>query len=114
MAVLARTPDHARALPAAEKRTSCRLAVPVEGAVVTDRQVVALLAEIRSRGDQQLVVVGSVRLMTVRAIFANRRVLPQHRPALLGVTRVTDVVDGIGDEERSRRRAMPTTLDSAT
>src|SRR5262245_48872838 len=105
MTVLARAANHTRALPSAGESAGSRLAVTVEGTGV-DPRVVALLAEIRSRGDQQLVVVGSVGLVAVDAVLADRRVLPQHRAALLRVARVADVVDRIGVEERSGRRPV--------
>ena len=86
VAVLARASDHARALPATEKRAGGRLSITVERAVVPDGQVVALLAQIRPRGDEELVVIGAVWLVTADAVLTDRRVFPQHRPAFLGVT----------------------------
>ena len=47
---------------------------------------VTLLAETRPRDLQQEVVVGAVRIMAVQAVLGNRRVFPQERSALLGVT----------------------------
>src|SRR4029453_12718876 len=105
MTVLAGAANHARALPSAGEGAGSRLAVTVELAGGYSR-VVALLAEIRSCGDQQLVLVGSVGLMAVDAVLADRRVLPQHRAALLRVARVADVVDRIGVQERSGRRPV--------
>src|SRR5262245_31918368 len=73
---------------------------------MTDRQVVALLTKVGTRPYEQLVVVRTMRLVTVDTTLANGRVLPEERPALFGVAGVADVVDGIGLQQRSRRRAV--------
>ena len=91
--VLTGAPDDAGTLSSSQQRAGGCLPVPVERAVMTDRQVVALLAQVRTRTDEQLVVVGTMRLMTVHTALADRRVFPKERPPLFGVARVTDVVD---------------------
>ena len=73
---------------------------------MTYRQVVALLTQVRTRPDEELVVVGPVRLMTVQAALAHRRVFPEERSPLFGVTGVADLVDGIGIQQRPGRRAV--------
>ena len=106
VAVLAGAPDHAWTLSSSLQRTGGRLPVPVERAVMTDRQVVALLAQVRARPDEQLVMVGTMWLMAVQTAFANWRVFPEKRSPLLGVACVAHVVDGIRVQERARRRAV--------
>src|SRR5690606_38062418 len=85
VAVLAGAPDHPRAGRAAMGRGAERLVVAVEARAVPHGDVVALLAEVGPRRDQEVVVVGSVGLVAVEAAFAHRRVLPEERSALLGV-----------------------------
>src|SRR5262245_16926380 len=70
------------------------------------RQVVALLTQVRTRPDEQLVMVGTMRLMTVETTFADRRVFPEERSPLFGVTGVANFVDGIRVQERAGGRAV--------
>ena len=70
------------------------------------RQVVALLTQVRTRPNEQLVMVGTMRLMTVETTFANRRVFPEERSPLFGVTRVANLVHGIEVQKRAGRRAV--------
>ena len=106
MAVLARAPDHAWTLSSPLQRTGSRLPVPVERAAMTYREVVALLAKVGTRPHEQLVMVGTMRLVTVDATLADRRVFPEERPPLFGVAGVADVVDGIGVQQGTGRRAV--------
>src|SRR5262245_8084396 len=103
MAVLAGAPDHAWTLSSPLECTGSRLPIPVERAVMTHRQVVTLLTKVRTRAHEQLVVVGTMRLMTVEAALADRRMFPEKRTPLLGVAGVAHVVDGIGVEESTGR-----------
>ena len=98
MAVLARMLDHA----IARTRTELRVAQVVERARMARVQMAAL-TEIRHLRDQQLVVIRAVRLMARRAVLADRRVLPQERPALLGVAGVAELIQRIGFEHAFRR-----------
>src|SRR6187551_3617567 len=86
--VLARTADHARALRASLRRRGGGLRRVVEEARVAGRHVMTLLAQIGPRSDEEHVVVRAVRLMTIGAALAHRRVLPQERPTLLRVARI--------------------------
>ena len=100
VAILAATADHARVGSTALKRC-CRCLIRAEElARVQRRRVVALLAEIRARGGEQLVVVGSVRLVTIGTALTHRRVFPKHRAAFFSVARVTNFVDAVGLEQR--------------
>jgi len=99
VAVLTGAADHARTLSSSQQRTGRRLSVPVERAVMADRQVVALLAQVRTRPHEQLVMVGTMRLVTVDAVLADGRMFPEKRPPLLRVTRVAETVDGIRVQE---------------
>ena len=73
---------------------------------MTYRQVVALLTQVRTRPDEELVVVGPMRLMTVQTVLTHGRVFPEERPPLFGVTRVAGFVDGVGVQESTCRRAV--------
>src|SRR5688572_11695625 len=106
VAVLARARDHAWTLSSPLQRPGSRLPVPVERAAMTDRQVVALLTKIGTRSHEQLVMVGTMRLVTGDATLANGCVFPQERSPLLGVAGVANVVDGIGVQQGSGRRAV--------
>ena len=106
VAVLARASDHAWTLSSPQQRTGSRLPLSVEGAVFTHRQVVAFLTKVGARPHEQLFMVGTMRLMTVDAIFADGRVFPEERPPLFGVAGVADVVDGIGVQQGTGRRAV--------
>ena len=57
------------------------------------RRDVAPLAEHRRFGDEHAVVVRAVRVVAGRAVLGDRRVLPQERPALLGVAARAFFVD---------------------
>ena len=70
------------------------------------RQVVALLTQVRPCPNEQLVVVRTMRLMTVETTFADGRVFPEERPPLFGVAGVADFVDGVRVQERASRRAV--------
>ena len=50
---------------------------------------VALLAEARPFHLEQLVMLGTVRFVTVQAVFPDRRVLPKERSSFLGMAGVT-------------------------
>ena len=57
------------------------------------RRGMALLAQPRARDLQHGIVDRAMGVMAVQAVLAHRRVFPQERSALLGVTLVTGVVD---------------------
>ena len=59
---------------------------------------VALLARHAGPGRQELGIARTVRVMTAHAILADRRVLPQERPAFFGMTLITGVIDRAGHE----------------
>ena len=65
-----------------------------------------LLAQQRTRGDEELLVVRAVRRVTVDATVAHRRVLEQERAALLRVTGEADLVHAVGLEQRLGRAAV--------
>ena len=67
---------------------------------------VALLAESRNPLPQQSRVGGAVRVMAVGAAFDDRRMLPEIRSPLLGMARVTVLVDRIFAQHRRRDAAM--------
>lgn len=106
VAVLTGAPDDARTLSSSQQRTGSRLSVSVERAVMAYRQVVALLTQIRTRPDEELVVVGAMRLMTIETAFPDRRVFPKERSPLFGVARVANVVDGVRVQQSAGRRAV--------
>ena len=67
---------------------------------------VALRAKPRPRNLQQVLVDRAVRVVTVQAIFPDRRVFEQERSALFGMTLVAGVVDRGGPQQRFIRRAV--------
>ena len=73
---------------------------------VAYRQVVALLAKVRSRCDQQLVVIGAVHGVAVGAILSHWSVLPKERPALFGVAGVANHVGAFRFQQRPGGAAM--------
>ena len=70
------------------------------------RDVVALLAEERTRRLQQLVVVRAMRMMAIHAVLAYGGVLPDERAAFFGVTLITGVIDRIGFQQRLGGRTV--------
>src|SRR5262249_43938280 len=67
---------------------------------------VALLAEPGLRDPQHLLVVGAVRIVTVRAALLDRRMRPEERSALLRVAGVARVVERVLLEEGWRYRPV--------
>ena len=67
---------------------------------------VASLAQVGPLGNQQLLVIGPVRIVAVQAAFPNRRMLPEERPAFLRVAAVALLVYGICDDQLRRVRAV--------
>src|SRR5687767_5410478 len=106
VAVLAGARDHAWTLSPPQQRTGSRLPFPIERAAMPHRQVVALLTKVGTRPYQQLVMVGTMRLVTVDTTLADGRVFPEERPPLFGVAGVADVVDGIGVQQGTGGRAV--------
>lgn len=91
MAVLTRTPWQALTRRAAGKLARCgRLVATEKSTRVANRQVVALLAKIGTRGDQEFVVIRAVHRMTVDATLTHRCVFPQKRATLFGMTAITN------------------------
>jgi len=64
------------------------------------------VAEAWLRDLQELVVIGAVGFMTVRAIFAHRRMLPEKRSAFLRVAAIAVLIDRVGLDELLRSRPM--------
>src|SRR5581483_354696 len=67
---------------------------------------VALLAQARPRELEHLVVVAAVGVVAVQAALRHRGVLPEERPALLGMAGVAGLVDRVLLEERRGDRAV--------
>ena len=84
----------------------CRLPGLKQLSRVAIGDVMALLAQKRTRGLQQLIVIRSVWIVASHAIFAHGRVFPDKRPALFGVTLIAGVVDRIRFQQRFRGRAV--------
>ena len=78
----------------------------IVGVAETSKLVVALVAEKRSGRDEKPLVVRPVRVVAGKAVFDDRGVLPEKRPALFGVTLVTELIDAIGAKQRVRRRTV--------
>ena len=58
----------------------------------------ALLAQVGLPGDQQVLVVRTMRRVTIAAIFLDGGVLPQERTPFFGVAVVALFIDGIADQ----------------
>ena len=67
---------------------------------------VALVAKPRRRHFQHALVDRAMRIVTVRAVLAHRRVLEQERSALLGMALVAIVVDRVRPQQLIGKRAM--------
>ena len=65
----------------------------VQGSRVAGLISVALLAQVRPPGDQQLVVVRPVGIVAVQTVLPDRWVIPHERAAFLGVAFVAFLVD---------------------
>lgn len=78
----------------------------IVGVAETSELVVALVAEKRSGRDEKPLVVRPVRVVAGKAVFDDRGVLPEKRPALFGVTLVTELIDAIGAQQRVGRRTV--------
>ena len=74
----------------------------IVGVAETSALVVALVAEKRSGRNEKSLVVRPVRVVAREAVFDHRGVLPEKRPALFGVTLVTELIDAIGAQKRVR------------
>ena len=72
----------------------------------TSELVVALVAEKWSGRNEKPLMVRPVRVVTAEAVFDHWGVLPEERPALFGVTLVTELIDAIGAQQRVRHRAV--------
>ena len=59
---------------------------------------VTLLAQIGLPADQQILVIGTVRCMAIRAVFLHRCVLPEERSAFLGMALKAGFVDRVADQ----------------
>lgn len=77
----------------------------VQGAGVP-RIGVALLAEVRPLGDQELVMGGAVRVMTGSAVLRGRRMLPEERSPFFRVALVALLVEGVGGYQFIRNGAV--------
>ena len=55
----------------------------------------ALLAHQMSASRQKLDIVRTMRRVTVHAILADGRMLPEKRTSFFGMTRVTHIIDGM-------------------
>ena len=75
----------------ARQLTRCRRLIGAEKLPgMSGRQVMTLLAKVRTCCHQKLVVIGAMHGMAVGAILAHRCVLPQKRPALFGMAGVAN------------------------
>ena len=67
---------------------------------------VALLTQHMNARCQKLRIVRTVRRVTVQAIFAHRRMVPEKRPAFFRMAGVTHIIDGNLSEHPTRLAAM--------
>lgn len=66
----------------------------------------ALLAQQMSASRQQLGIAGTMRRVTVQAILADRRMVPENRSPFFGMAGVTQTIDGMIREHLSTLAAM--------
>src|SRR5258706_15479621 len=67
---------------------------------------VTALAQYRTRGDQELLVVGAVRRMAIKTTVPHGRVLEEEGSALLGMTGKADFIHAVGLHQRLGRAAV--------
>jgi hypothetical protein len=66
----------------------------------------ALLAQQMNASGQKLGIVRTMRRVTVHAILADRRMVPEKRTPFFGMARVTHIIDGIVHEHLAPLPAM--------
>ena len=76
------------------------------GRMARQHMNMALLARQTSASSQKLGIVRTMRRVTVHAILANRRVIPEKRTSLFGMAGVTHIIDGVIDEHLPTLPAM--------
>src|SRR5262245_47035405 len=86
-----------------ELRGRARIRIGLRGVA---RLVVALLAQPGLLGVLHPRVEGTVRIVAVQTVLAHRWVFPQHRRALLGMTRVAVLVDRVLEQQRGAGGAV--------
>ncbi len=101
MATLTTTIDH----PNVRADSSWKICPRQKIVGVTSGRV-ALLAEKRSGGCQQHLMIGTVRRMAIQAAFANRGVTENEGTALFGMALKADFVDRICFQQGVRRAAV--------
>jgi hypothetical protein len=67
---------------------------------------VALLAQQMNARSQKLGIVRTMRRVTIQAIFADGRMVPEKRPPFFGMAGVTHIIDGMIHEHLSTLTAM--------
>jgi hypothetical protein len=88
--------------------------LPGGGRVAWQHMNVALLAYQMSAGGQKLGIVRTMRRMTVQAILADRRMIPEEWAAFFGMAGVTDIIGGVLIQHLARRAAMRIVAGSTT
>jgi len=83
------------------------------GRMTRQHMNMALLAHHVNASSQKLVIVRTMRRVTVHAILADRRVLPEKRAPFFGMTRVAHIVDGMIHEHLPTLSAMRIVAGSA-
>ena len=73
----------------------------------------ALLAQQMNASRQKLGIARTMRRVTVQAILADRRMVPEKRTPFFGVAGVTHIIDGVIREHLSRLPAMRIVAGSA-
>ena len=101
MTILTTTIDH----PNVRADSSWKICLGQKIVGVTSGRV-ALLAEKRSGGCQQHLMIGTVRRMAIQAAFANRGVTENEGATLFGMALKADFVDRICFQQGVRRAAV--------
>jgi hypothetical protein len=74
----------------------------------------ALLAQQMNASSQKLGIVGTMRRVTVQAILADGRMVPEKRTPFFGMAGVTHIIDGMIHEHLAALAAMRIVAGSAT
>ncbi len=83
------------------------------GRMARQHMNMALLAQQANASSQKLRIVRAMRRVTVQAILADRRMVPEKRTPLFGMAGVTHIINGVIDEHLSTLPAMRIVAGSA-
>jgi hypothetical protein len=86
---------------------------PGGGRMARQHMNMALLAQQTNASSQKLVIVRTMRRVTVHAVLADRGMVPEKRTSFFGMARVTHIIDGVIHEHLPTLPAMRVVAGSA-